>query len=227
MVKYIRPVKGSWRVTDDYAAHVKRKSTEPGTDYGYDKGNPVIAPADAIVVDIKTNNSGAMGRYVMLDFGGGHYGRAIHLDTVMVSVGERLIRGETFGTGGGSANGSNNGVLYHVHWSFWVGFKTRKPIPGYDTPVPWENYLGTEAPGQTFSKTQRKAISTVNRREAPNSKSRNLGNPLKSGDIGNFVGYTVGETVEGNSIWYRGISGNWFWSGGFEGGANTAGLPRV
>ena len=227
MAKFIRPVKGKFRVTDDYAAHVRRKSAEPGTDYGYDYGSPVIAPADATVVDVKHTNSAAMGRYVMLSFGGGYYGRAIHLDSVHVSVGDKVAQGATIGLSGGSAYGSNTGVGAHVHWTFWAGFHKRAPIPGYDTPVPWENYLGTEAPGSGSGKFQRKAIADVNRREAPNSQSRNLGNGLKRGDVGNFTGYTIGENVEGNNVWFRGHSGNWFWSGAFEGGSDTRGMSLV
>lgn len=227
MVKYIRPVRGKYRVTDDYAAHVKRKSSEPGTDYGYDYGSDVIAPADATVVDIKTTNSGAMGRYVMLSFGNGHYGRAIHLAETLVRVGQKINQGDIVARSGGSAYGSNTGVGAHVHWSFWSGFHKRAPIPGYDTPVPWENYLGTDTPGSSGNNFQRRAIADVNRRKAPNSQSQNLGNGLKRGDIGNFTGYILGENVEGNNVWFRGISGNWFWSGAFEGGANTSGMTRL
>jgi hypothetical protein len=40
---------------------------------------------------------------------------------------------------------------------------------------------------------------------------------LAPGTIADFNGWINGETVEGNSVWFRGAhSGDWFWSGGFE-----------
>jgi hypothetical protein len=38
---------------------------------------------------------------------------------------------------------------------------------------------------------------------------------LKAGVVGTFNGWKNGENVSGNPVWFRGISGNWFWSGGF------------
>ena len=50
---------------------------------------------------------------------------------------------------------------------------------------------------------------------------------LAPGVVGNFDGWTHGEKVDGNDVWFRGISGNWFWSGGFKEGPLTDGLPLV
>lgn len=75
--------------------------------------------------------------------------------------------------------------------------------------------------------TQRRANAVVNRREAPSTKSADLGNDLKPGDIGNFKGFVRGEDVGGNNIWLQGISGNWFWSGAFDNGTDTNGLPDL
>jgi hypothetical protein len=36
-----------------------------------------------------------------------------------------------------------------------------------------------------------------------------------AGEVGNFDGWIRGENVNGIDIWFRGISGNWFWGGGF------------
>ena len=57
--------------------------------------------------------------------------------------------------------------------------------------------------------------SQVNRRAEPTTQSALLEPPLEPNDIGNFDAWVYGETVEGNNVWFRGISGNWFWSGGF------------
>lgn len=50
---------------------------------------------------------------------------------------------------------------------------------------------------------------------------------LAPGTVGDFNGWTNGQNVEGNTVWFRGQhSGDWFWSGGFTSTA-TAGLPFV
>lgn len=74
---------------------------------------------------------------------------------------------------------------------------------------------------------QRTANAVVNRRREATSASAIAGDPLQPGDVGNFTGWKHGESVEGNNVWFQGTSGNWFWSGGFEEGANTAGLKDL
>lgn len=65
--------------------------------------------------------------------------------------------------------------------------------------------------------TQRQAHSSapVKRREKPTTKSKDLGDWIQPGEVGNFNGWINGEVVNGNGVWFRGISGHWFWSGGF------------
>lgn len=64
---------------------------------------------------------------------------------------------------------------------------------------------------------QRRAGSDgVRRRIGSASTSATEGTMLSPGEVGNFDGWINGESVEGNKIWFRGISGDWFWSGGFE-----------
>jgi hypothetical protein len=55
----------------------------------------------------------------------------------------------------------------------------------------------------------------VFRRAEPTQDSEHLQPDLEAGEIGNFVGYVHGEDRGGNDIWFRGISGNYFWSGAF------------
>ena len=123
MGKYIRPIPATsrWRVTSDYNDHANRRppSVEPGTGYGVDHGTPVIAIADGTVVFVKTDPSGAMGRVAMLNHGGGHYSRVLHLSQTRVYLGRVVKQGDTIGLSGGSAWGRENGVGAHVHLSFW------------------------------------------------------------------------------------------------------------
>lgn len=65
------------------------------------------------------------------------------------------------------------------------------------------------------------------RRVAPTTRSAEAGEMLAPGTVGNFDGWTRGEAVEGNDVWFRGTSGNWFWSGGFVNGSDVTGLPQI
>ena len=67
----------------------------------------------------------------------------------------------------------------------------------------------------------------VKRRKEPTSKSAEAGDLLAPGTVGNFVGWVHGESVSGNDVWYKGTSGDWFWSGGFVEGANGTGLKDL
>lgn len=68
-----------------------------------------------------------------------------------------------------------------------------------------------------LSGTQRKVLPSipVKRRLQPTTQSAEAGDPLPAGEVGNFVGWIRGELVNGNNVWFKGISGHWFWSGGF------------
>lgn len=59
----------------------------------------------------------------------------------------------------------------------------------------------------------------VKRRQGPTTASAELPDPLQPGTVGNFNGWIYGQQVQdavaNTNIWYRGISGNWFWAGGF------------
>ena len=66
----------------------------------------------------------------------------------------------------------------------------------------------------------------VFRRAEPNQASERLYPDLEAGEVGNFVGYVHGEDRGGNDIWFRGISGNYFWSGAFT-DSSTDGLTDL
>ena len=77
-----------------------------------------------------------------------------------------------------------------------------------------------QAPLQTappaLASTQRQAgPEGVFRREAPSTQSARLDGDLEANEVGNFVNWVHGENVNGNDVWFQGVSGNWFWSGAF------------
>lgn len=92
-------------------------------------------------------------------------------------------------------------------------------------PIAWTNANAAGA----LQPTQRQVVSnsTSNGRAEPTSQSALVGEPLAPNTVGNFVGWIRGENVQGNNVWFLGNSGRWFWSGGFVGGPNTAGLTDM
>ena len=64
----------------------------------------------------------------------------------------------------------------------------------------------------------------ANRRKEPNTQSAS-GEPLDPGSVGNFNGWIRGEQVSdgvaSTNVWFRGISGDWFWAGAFTSQATT------
>lgn len=91
-----------------------------------------------------------------------------------------------------------------------------------------ESVLTVPAPAGDIKPTQRLVTSDLlYRRARPDTKGKPLDKPLKKGTVGNFTGWRRGQKVKGNDIWFRGISGDWFWSGGFEGGPRTTGLADL
>jgi len=79
--------------------------------------------------------------------------------------------------------------------------------------------------------TQRKVgASPVKRRADASSQSAEKQPPLDPHGVANFNGWRNGERVNdgisNTDVWFRGISGDWFWSGGFT-SQSTAGLTNL
>lgn len=89
------------------------------------------------------------------------------------------------------------------------------------------DYAGGGAPANLGGGQRTVGAGGARRRAEPSSQSTDLGDPLTPGTVGNFVGWIRGESVEGNDVWYKGTSGNWFWSGGFVEGANGTGIADL
>jgi len=142
--------------------------------------------------------------------------------SIRVRVGQRIGEGQSLGTMGQTGNAT--GDCDHIEIRFWAGSK-------YTTtdPVPWiSNRIKNEAAVNVGVRT-RKTKAASNARVAPTTASAiDKGASLKKGVVGSFDGYKVGQKVEGNDIWFRGaFHKRFYWSGAFEGGANTAGLKKL
>lgn len=70
----------------------------------------------------------------------------------------------------------------------------------------------------------------ANRRNGPSTSAAIINPQLAPGVVGNFDGWIRGEqvsdSVASTNIWYRGISGDWFWAGSFT-TQSTAGLKDL
>jgi murein DD-endopeptidase len=118
MPVYVTPAPHAERITDNYAAHVKRRSVNPGTDYAQRRGVDVVAIAAGSVTWTDTNPDGSGGRMIGLTFDTGAYAEYLHLSTISVRPGARVEQGQIIGTSGGSAYGSEAGVGTHLHLTF-------------------------------------------------------------------------------------------------------------
>lgn len=117
---YLRPtttptISCSWQCHRDR----RPSSTEPGTDYACAYGSSLVAPEDGVIVDVKTTTSTATGRYVTIDLADGYRIRLLHLSRVLVSVGQRVKRGQEVAKSGASGFGKDWGYGAHVHVTLW------------------------------------------------------------------------------------------------------------
>lgn len=147
----------------------------------------------------------------------------MHVASIGVRVGQQVAEGEVLGIMGKTGNASGN--CDHLEIRDWTSgsMVTIDPVSWFAARIG----TGAAAGGGPLANDQRRAIAVVNGRERATSQSPTTGDPLQPGAVGNFIGWVDGENVEGNHVWFKGTSGRWFWSGGFEGGNRTAGLPDL
>jgi hypothetical protein len=187
--------------------HIDRPtpSSEPGTDYGVAYGSPLFAVESGRVTYTRTGNHGPTGRYIEYVLDDGRTTRSLHLAEVWVKPGDRVARGQQIGKTGASGNGSDWGYGAHVHQTLWPGAAWAAPT------LDFEKYVG----GGPIAGNQRIVGPNGVKGRADATTASAEVDFLKAGVVGTFDGWKNGENVDGNPVWFRGISGNWFWSGGF------------
>ncbi len=143
-------------------------------------------------------------------------------DSLKVATGATVVAGQVLGKMGDSGNA--NGACDHVEIRYWRNGTLVKTV---DPEVWIAKRVG--APAGVLASTQtRTAKAFVNARRMPTTRSElSPALSLRSGTVGTFDGFTHGESVEGNDVWFLGhFSGFWFWSGAFT-DKSTVGLRRV
>lgn len=174
----------------------------------------VVAPASGQIIFAGYN--GGAGNEVRIRADNGDVYRLLH-NSRFLRTGGRVSEGEGVAIMG--TTGQSTGV--HCHFETHPG--------GLWNAINPREYMARNGGGGSadVGAGQRTANAVVNRRREATSASAIAGDPLQPGDVGNFTGWKHGESVEGNNVWYQGISGDWFWSGGFHEGANGTGLKDL
>jgi murein DD-endopeptidase MepM/ murein hydrolase activator NlpD len=152
---WIRPVEA--KISDDFAAHTKRKSVNPGVDYVVPVGTPLLAIADGTVGRISNTVAGAGGRVVLLDFPSGHKADYLHLSRVDVAKGDSVKKGQVIGLSGGSGLGKELGYGPHLHLSFRHGGTFLTGAGNID----YEAFIGSAAPAKAPAKAKAAPVSTL------------------------------------------------------------------
>ena len=155
MSTWIRPVEA--KISDDFAAHTKRKSVNPGVDYVVPVGTPLLAIASGTVARISNTVSGAGGRVVLLEFPSGHKADYLHLSRVDVAKGDKVKKGQVIGLSGGSGLGKELGYGPHLHLSFRHGGTFLTGTGNID----YEAFIGSPAPAKAPAKAKAAPVSTL------------------------------------------------------------------
>lgn len=108
-----------------------------GTDFACPVGTPVVAPAPGVVTHVHTD-MGYGGLKVGMDHGEGLFTTVCHLSRPMVSVGQRLARGDRLGLSG--ASGLELLLFFpwvspHLHFNVWLDGEAVDPFarPGEES----------------------------------------------------------------------------------------------
>lgn len=99
-----------------------QRSHHDGIDISADRGQPVFATADGIVV--RAERAGNLGRAVYMVHRFGYETRFGHLSKILVEEGQEVRRGDTVGWVGNSGRATG----YHLHYEVRRGGDTRNPF---------------------------------------------------------------------------------------------------
>lgn len=119
------PAPGNTRVTSEFGYRIHPvlgyKKLHTGMDIGAATGSTVVAAADGTV--IKSSYNGSYGEMIMIDHGGGIVTLYAHNSKRLVSVGDKVTRGQTIAKSG--ATGRVTGP--HVHFEVRVNGDYKNP----------------------------------------------------------------------------------------------------
>lgn len=123
MVTYRQPFRGEWPITQFYGERIT-SAFHTGLDYGCPAGTHVLASADGTVMAAGWDATG-YGFRVILKHGDGRATLYAHLESISVSLHEKVLQGEEIGVSGSTGNSTgphlhfearNNWADYHSHF---------------------------------------------------------------------------------------------------------------
>lgn len=126
---FIYPLAGYRAISSYYGWRFGGTDYHTGIDFPAPCNTPIRASASGTVIFVRTgmhNNtrSEGYGNYIIIDHGGGYSTLYGHCNSVAVSVGESVTKGETIGYVG--TTGWSTG--YHLHFEIRINGKTTNPL---------------------------------------------------------------------------------------------------
>lgn len=225
MVIIVNPFEG-YRVSNGYrAAHLGEDFPTPRIyDYTSASDGRVLS-VGGFYREIVVQPTDEAGRDV------GSPWRLAEVETIIVSVGSRVKRGQVIGRNAYFRKGDiyPNGAYRSPHMNKGTGATAGRGKFTEMVTHTKAQAAALDAAAAAAKKTQRTVKSTVNalRRTGPGTKYNVTGDMLLANTVGNFVAFAHGPASQGqpagNDVWFKGISGNWFWSGSFT-STSTDGL---
>jgi len=239
---YIWPLPEGTPVTQPFGSNPNNgynpSGGHTGTDFGVPIGTPIVAVADG-VIDFEGWTSGSPtdnawwflsgDMVIVLNAGASApsfvYG---HLSETFVSAGQAVKQGDIIGNTGNT--GASTGPHLHFEvlpdgWNFSNGTYGRVDPATYCSGYWNPTTIAPASASSSLAANQRNTSVRTNKRDAPST----TGNILDTFDPGltlTFNGFVHGESVNGNDIWFVGISGAYIWSGAFD-DSSTTGIPDL
>lgn len=221
-----RPVNQPYTITTEFGVpdSYAKFGRHSGVDYGVPGGRPVYAPANGSLQNVVSPTGGNM----VVIFDGQFY--------------HRLMHNQAFSRGNGSVNEGDQVALVdstglstgnHCHWDINSEGVYPTSFAAFKDPYQWLQgaYKPAAPPAPPALAANQRLLSNptgVNQRAAPNTSAAIIKEWPYDQDPFTFKGYVLGEAVNGNNVWFvGGLSGGYFYSGAFQGGANTTGLPNL
>lgn len=222
-----RPVNAPYTITTEFGVKdsYAKFGYHSGTDYGVPYGRPIYAPASGSLTNVVSPTGGNM--VVIND--GQFIHRLMH-NLAFSRTNGSVQEGDQVATADSTGLSTGN----HCHWDINSEGTYPTSFAAFKDPFKWlqGGYKPVVIPNPTPTlQANQRVLSNptgVNQRAAPSTTSSIIKEWAYDKEPYTFKGYVIGESVNGNNIWFVGaLSGGYFYSGAFQGGANTAGLPNL
>ncbi len=211
-----RPVNSPYSITTTFAypTSTSKFGKHTGVDYSQNLNQPIYAPISGTIV--AAYYSQYNGNMVVL-FDGQFYHRLMHNNSIARGVGSWVNEGDVIAYAG--TTGLSTGV--HCHWDI-TRVLNPTDFSQFVSPAEW---LAGKYPQVTFTQ-RRVGANGVNYRTAPNTGAGII-TGFAPGEVLNFKGYVIGQSIDGNDKWFVGrYSNGYAWSRAFT-DSSVSGLNKL